>query len=196
MVLMPSPEGLTPEQERVLLHTARDSIAYGLDHGQPLPVRATDHDPALQAIRGTFVTLQIAGRLRGCIGTLEARLPLAEDVAQHAYAAAFQDPRFPALSREELARVDIHISVLSPHTPLPFADEADLVAKLRPGVDGLVIAKGSRRATFLPSVWESLPDPAQFLVHLKLKAGIDSLDTGADRKAWRYTALSVPSGHD
>lgn len=188
------PDTLTEKQGQTLLRLARESIAHGLTHGGPLPVQASDYEEALQAVRASFVTLQIQGRLRGCIGALEARMPLVEDVAQHAYAAAFDDPRFPRLTDQELPRLDVHISILSPSTPMAFADEADLLRQLRSGIDGLIIAKGGRRATFLPSVWDSLPEPAQFLQHLKLKAGIADDTANGPLEAWRYTAENISEG--
>jgi len=156
-------------------------------------VKVADYDESLQAIRASFVTLNIEGRLRGCIGALEARMPLVADVAEHAFAAAFRDPRFPPVSESELSSIHIHISILTPSSPIDFEDEADLLRQLRPGEDGLIIAKGNRRATFLPSVWESLPDKAQFLQHLKQKAGIDD-DSDDPLQAWRYTTESIPAG--
>ena len=171
---------------------ARDTIAHGLTHGRPLPVRASDYEEALRAVRATFVTLQIGGQLRGCIGALEARMPLVEDVAQHAFAAAFQDPRFSPLSEKEFPQLDIHISILTPSEPIEFQGEADLLNQLHPRKDGLTIVKGGRRATFLPSVWESLPEPRQFLQHLKIKAGISDLDADEPLRAWRYTTESIP----
>ncbi len=189
---MSSPETLTAAQGETLLGVARESIGHGLEAGSPLPVRGPDYEQALQAVRASFVTLNIEGALRGCIGALEAKLPLVEDVAQHAFAAAFQDPRFPRLTQSELPHLDIHISILTPNEPMQFDGEADLLGQLRPGIDGLIIAQGSRRATFLPSVWESLPDPAQFLAHLKLKAGLGNRNSPEPLQAWRYTTESVP----
>ncbi len=191
---MPSHEPLTTDQRRVVLTTARDSIAHGLSHGKPLAVSIVDYPEALRAIRASFVTLQIEGRLRGCIGALEASAPLIEDVALHAYGAAFQDPRFPQLGQGELSQLDIHLSILTPNTPIEFNDETDLLGKLRPNEDGLIISQGGRRATFLPSVWESLPDPAQFLAHLKLKAGIRDHVSDGSLKAWRYATESFGEG--
>ena len=189
---MPSLEPLSATQAESLLSLARESIASGLKTGKPLPVRLSDYEKALQAVRASFVTLNIAGKLRGCIGSLEAKLPLVEDVAQHAFAAAFQDPRFPRLAESEFPQLDIHISILTPSEPVDFDDEADLLRQLRPGTDGLIIAQGSRRATFLPSVWVSLPEPADFLAHLKRKAGIAGGDSTEPLQAWRYTTESVP----
>ncbi len=184
------PERLTPGQRRTLLEVARASIAHGLAHGAPLPARAADYEPALRPQRATFVTLESGGALRGCIGSLEAYQPLVEDVAQHAFDAAFEDPRFPPVTREEAPRLAVHVSVLSPREPLDIRDEEELLRLLRPGVDGLVIAQGHRRATFLPSVWDSLPEPAEFLAHLKRKAGIPSGPSREALQAWRYTTES------
>ena len=187
---MPSSEPLTAAQGETLLGIARDSIGHGLDAGDPMV--ASNYERALQAVRASFVTLNIEDRLRGCIGALEAKRPLVEDVAAHAFAAAFQDPRFPRLTHSEFPRLDIHISILTPSEPIQFDGETDLLGKLRPGIDGLIIAQGGRRATFLPSVWESLPDPAQFLAHLKLKAGLGDRTSTEPLQAWRYTTESVP----
>ena len=195
MGLMPLSEPLSVAQGERLLRLARDSIAYGLSEGKPLPVRAEDYEQVLREVRASFVTLHLEGQLRGCIGALAARLPLVEDVAEHAFAAAFRDPRFPPLTEGELPQVDLHISILTPSEPMSIADEADLLRQLRPGVDGLIIAKGDKRATFLPSVWESLPDPAQFLAHLKIKAGIGEAENDESLKAWRYTTESIPRGN-
>jgi AmmeMemoRadiSam system protein A len=186
-------EPLAPAQGETLLDVAWRSIAHGLVRGRPLAVDPDDHDQALRAVRASFVTLNLSGQLRGCIGALEASVPLVVDVAEHAFAAAFRDPRFAPLSEPEFPKVDIHISVLTPSTPIDFHDEAHLLRQLRPGEDGLIIAKGARRATFLPSVWASLPDPVQFLSHLKLKAGIDDNDPREPLRAWRYTTESIPS---
>ncbi len=186
---MASHEPLDAALQEELLEVARRSIEHGLVEHQPLAVDPADFPPPLRAERASFVTLSREGRLRGCIGALEARVPLVRDVAQHAYGAAFQDPRFQPVQPHELGDLDIHISILTPNEPLVFTDEADLLAQLRPGRDGLIIAKGPRRATFLPSVWESLPDPHGFLAHLKLKAGISDADP-APLQAWRYTTES------
>ena len=120
----------------------------------------------------TFVTLTQEGRLRGCIGSLQAHRPLAQDVAENAIAAAFEDRRFAPLGREEFLRTRVEVSLLTPAEPFPVTDERDAWARLRPGIDGLVLSYGRRRATFLPQVWESLGDPREFLAQLKLKAGL------------------------
>lgn len=169
-----------------LLEIAHASIRHGLDHGRPLSVRAKDFPEPLQAIRASFVTLERQRVLRGCIGHLEATSPLVEDVAENAFAAAFRDPRFPPLAESELAGLTLHISVLTPATEIEFESEQDLIARLRPGIDGLILQEGAARGTFLPSVWESLPEPRQFLAQLKRKAGLPG-DHWSDRiRVFRY----------
>lgn len=178
---------LDPTQRAALLRLARESIAYGLRHGRPLPVDASAYPEDLRVPRATFVTLEIDGELRGCIGTLNAHQPLVKDVADNAFNAAFRDPRFPPLRAEELDRLDIHISVLSPATPINFRDEADLIAQLRPGVDGVILHTPTHRGTFLPSVWESLPNAEDFLRHLKRKAGLPMDYWSPEIRVERYT---------
>ena len=155
-----------------LLCLARDSIEYGLVHERPLPVDYTELPRALADMAATFTTLRYGGNLRGCCGTLEAVRPLAEDVAHSAFRAAFRDVRFEPVGKHELEAVRLEVSVLSSLEPVPFSSEADLLRRLTPGVDGLVIIAEGRRATFLPKVWEMLPDPRQFLVALKAKCGL------------------------
>lgn len=135
----------------------------------------------------TFVTLTEDGRLRGCIGSLEAHRPVGEDVVANARAAAFRDPRFPAVTAAELPRLRVEVSLLSAAEPLTFAAEADARAQLRPGVDGLILTARGHRGTFLPQVWEQLPDPADFLAHLKRKAGLPLTYWGPDVRLARYT---------
>ncbi len=171
---------LTPEERATLLAVARDSIAQGLERGSPLAVDPADYPEALRAQRAAFVTLHLAGDLRGCIGHLEAVAPLVRDVAENAYAAAFRDPRFPPVSPPEFGMLALHISVLTPPEPMTFSSEADLLAQIRPGVDGLILTDGRARGTFLPSVWESLPRPRDFLTQLKRKAGLP-VDHWSDR---------------
>ena len=110
--------------------------------------------------------------MRGCIGSLQAHRPLADDVVANALAAAFRDPRFPPLAADELAVTRIEVSLLAQAEPLPCADEAEALERLRPGIDGLILSCGAQRATFLPQVWDSLPQPHDFLAQLKRKAGL------------------------
>jgi AmmeMemoRadiSam system protein A len=163
----------TPSAEaQVLLDVARGSIEHGVRHGRPLPVEPERHAPALREPRATFVTLERGGELRGCTGSLEPIGPLVEAVAQCAFRSAFRDPRFPPLEAAELPGLELHISILSPLEPLAVASETELLARLRPGIDGLVLREGERLGTFLPRVWESLPEPARFVAELKRKAGL------------------------
>ncbi len=178
------------ESRRLLKEVARASIEHGLRHGRPLQPDPADYPPPLRERRASFVTLKRGGELRGCIGSLEAGRPLVVDVAHNAYAAAFRDPRFPPLQPEELRDLEISLSVLSPPEPLAFESEGDLLARLRPGVDGLILTDGHHRGTFLPSVWEQLPDPADFLRQLKLKAGLPPDHWSPGLRVERYTTES------
>lgn len=192
---MPSTErDVTPafnaEQRRRLLDLADASIRNGLDHGRPLPVTAVDHPAPFREQRASFVTLTIDGNLRGCIGRLEASRPLVEDVADNAFNAAFRDPRFPPLTRREYPQVDLHLSILSPAQAMEFADQADLLRQIRPGVDGLILTEGRHQGTFLPSVWESLPEPERFLAHLKVKAGLPAQYWSGRIRVSRYITES------
>jgi AmmeMemoRadiSam system protein A len=143
----------------------------------------------LKPARASFVTLTQGGELRGCIGSLEAHRPLGEDVSHNARAAAFSDPRFAPLTADELARTRIEVSLLSTPKQLAFADHADLIAKLRPREDGLILEFGGARGTFLPQVWDSLPDPEQFVAELKRKAGLPSSLSTARCRIQRYHVL-------
>lgn len=180
---------LSVVQGQTLIGMARDSIVHGLDHDNAPQVDPADYDVRLQRIQSSFVTLRISGRLRGCMGGLEPCQPLIKDVAVHAYMAAFSDSRFTPVTKEEYRELDIHLSLLSARASISFSSEANLLEQLRPGVDGLIISLGDKKATFLPSVWDSLPEPRVFLEHLKEKAGMER--EAADYQAWRYTADSV-----
>ena len=183
----------TESQRQRLLDIARASIRHGLDKGSPMEVDAGAEEPTLREERATFVTLERRGQLRGCIGTLDARYPVAVDVALRAYESAFEDPRFPPLEESEWEDLHIHISVLTPPVEIPgLSNEADLLAALRPGIDGLVLSDGRRRATFLPSVWEDLSDPVEFVAHLKAKGGWRAGEWPKGMKALRYESESIP----
>lgn len=174
----------------IVMQVAMSSIRHGLDHRSALVVDVNAHEAPLREQRSSFVTLHLGGHLRGCMGGLTARFALLDDVAQHAFMAAFKDPRFPGVCQHELAQLDIHVSILGAQTPIQFADEVDLVVQLRPGIDGLIIGRDSRRATFLPSVWDNLTEPTSYLRRLKEKAGIAPTESPA--QAWRFTVESIP----
>jgi hypothetical protein len=173
---MTDPGSPSPAQQRQLLDIAVAAIRYGLTHKAVMPVPLENYsdneDPLLLEQRATFVTLKINHDLRGCIGTLSAHQPLIIDVAHNAYQAAFRDPRFEPLQSDEFEQLHISISILSPPAIMHVTSEQDLINQLRPGTDGLIIEDGHHRATFLPSVWQQLPDPVVFLQHLKNKAGL------------------------
>ncbi len=162
---------LTLEEQQTLLHLAREAMEYGV-RGKKLPTLDKETLSARLHEQGaSFVTLTIRGQLRGCIGALEAYQPLAEDVREHARAAALEDPRFPPVREDELSRIQIEVSRLTRPVPLKYKDAEDLLSKLRPHVDGVILKDGYRRATFLPQVWEKIPDPAAFLNNLCYKMG-------------------------
>lgn len=149
---------------------ARASIGHGLREGRPLPVDPESYAPELRAPAASFVTLRENGELRGCTGSLEPSQPLVVDVAENAFRSAFGDPRFPPLTARELEELSISVSVLSALEPIPAVSREELLARLRPGIDGLVLRDGNHAGTFLPSVWESLPDPEEFLDSLFRKS--------------------------
>jgi AmmeMemoRadiSam system protein A len=157
-----------PDLGNALLTIARSAIAQELG----LPGRGKPGHALLGQPGATFVTLKRAGELRGCIGSLRPTRPLGVDVHANAIAAAFGDPRFPPLARHEFEEVVVEVSLLSADEPIAVVDEADLIARLRPGLDGLVLGYGHRRATFLPQVWDALPEPREFVAALKRKAGL------------------------
>lgn len=182
---------LLGEHGETILRLAARSIMHGLAEGNPVGVTADDVPQPLRDEGACFVTLKRAGKLRGCIGTAEARRPLFEDVAENSFRTAFKDPRFPALKAEELEGLALSVSVLSRQTEMDFSGEADFLEMLRPGLDGLVIEDGKRRALFLPSVWKQLPDPVTFTRHLKTKAGMAKDHWSDTFKAWRFTTGEV-----
>ncbi|HNX53494.1 MAG TPA: AmmeMemoRadiSam system protein A [Pontiellaceae bacterium] len=181
------------EYQQLLVEIARHAISQSLSNrGEKKP--GSGKFPAeLMQKRATFVTLTIDGQLRGCIGMLEAVRPLAEDVAANARAAAFEDPRFPPLTKKEFEKLEIHISVLSPPEEMTFLSEEDVLNQIRPGVDGLILQEGFRRGTFLPSVWEELPEKKLFWRHLKLKAGLPADYWSDSLRVFRYTTEYFPA---
>jgi AmmeMemoRadiSam system protein A len=174
---------LVPADGARLLAIAQASLAHGLRHGSALPLDAAAESPPLRALGASFVTLRTVGReLRGCIGTLEPVRPVAADVAENAYGAAFRDPRFPPLGAREAGALQLSVSLLGAPVRL---------AQLQPGRDGLILALGARRATFLPEVWDALPAPAEFLEALKRKAGLPPGFWSDRIETFRYETLSI-----
>lgn len=176
--------GLTVEEKRILLQLAREAIREAVYRHRLLPMDPECVPPRLRELGAAFVTLTEDGELRGCIGTLEAYQPLFEDVREHAAAAALEDFRFPPVRPEEVEGLEIEISRLTEPQALIYEDGSDLLQKLRPCVDGVVLRDGIRRATFLPQVWEKLSEPEEFLDQLCMKMG-------APRNTWRVRKLDV-----
>lgn len=172
-----------PGRGETLLALARSSLTETLT-GETSNPPETDW---LQQPGACFVTLKQEGRLRGCIGSIHVHRTLGEDVCENARAAAFRDPRFPPLIKDELDRTSIEVSLLSPLEALDFSSEEELLAQIRPAIDGLVLEYQEHRGTFLPAVWESLPRPGDFLRQLKRKAGLETDFWSPEAKVWRFT---------
>jgi len=177
-------EKLTPEEKQTLLHIARQSLELAIRGEKLPPLDEARLTPCLREAGASFVTLTVQGNLRGCIGALEPYQPLAMDVREHAIAAALEDPRFPPVQPKELNQIEIEVSRLTVPHSLEYKDADDLLAKLTPNVDGVILSDGWRRATFLPQVWEKIPDKAEFLAELCYKMG-SAPDT------WRRKHLDV-----
>jgi hypothetical protein len=173
------------EQGTILLAIARESLAAALSLGE----ESDWNDPWLREPGATFITLRRLGALRGCVGSIRAYRPLLDDVRSNARAAAFSDTRFPPVQPEEHPELSVEVSLLSPCEPCDFNDQEEALAGLRPGVDGVVFEFQGRRSTFLPQVWDQLPEPADFLAHLKRKAGLPADFWHSDVRLWRYTVM-------
>ena len=181
---MSKTKDLSEAQGEALLAEARRTISSRLE-GKNGPSGESKGLPAIfNEKRGTFVTLTIHGGLRGCIGHIIPQESLIEGIRENALNAAFRDPRFRPLTRDEWKDVHIEISILTEPKPLSYTDAQDLLGKLRPGIDGVIIKKGFHQSTFLPQVWDQLPDKREFLSHLCLKAGLDG-------DAWKKGDLEV-----
>jgi AmmeMemoRadiSam system protein A len=174
---------ITDEDRSALFKLARSSIEAELVKGVKV-IRPEKLTPALKEHRGCFVTLHKDGALRGCIGTIEAIKPLVVSVQENALNAAFHDPRFSSLTEQELKDINIEVSVLSVPQELLFEDEDDLRSKLKKGVHGVILSSGWHKATFLPQVWEQLPEMINFLEHLCIKAGMD-------KNCWKYKTTRI-----
>jgi AmmeMemoRadiSam system protein A len=163
---------VSPEDKRYLLGLARKTLEEVVRHGREPVVEAPDVSERLRQPSGAFVTLEKNGQLRGCIGHIQPREPLYRAVIDNAHSAAMRDTRFSPVTPEELASIEVEVSVLTVPQPLEFSSPEDLLNQLTPHQDGLVLTVGFRRSTFLPQVWEKLPDKVKFLQHLSTKAGL------------------------
>ena len=177
-------DGLTLDEQKTLLRMARDAMEHGVKNEKLPSLDESVLTPRLREDGASFVTLTVRGQLRGCIGALEPYQSLAEDVREHAIAAALKDPRFPPVREEELSGIRIEVSRMTPPVALEYKDANDLLSKLHPFVDGVILRDGFQRTTFLPQVWEKIPDPADFLDNLcyKMRATPD---------LWRSKHLDV-----
>jgi uncharacterized protein len=184
------------DSERLeLLELARRSIGGSLGRLQAEPAPEEAWSPRLLEPQATFVTLTLDGELRGCCGTIEPHRALVYDVWQNAWVSAYADPRFCPVSATELGSIEIAISVLTPLEPIAVTSESELIASLKPGVDGLLLCYGAARGTFLPVVWESVPEPRDFVAQLKRKIGWPSLALSSQMMAFRYRTETFGSSH-
>lgn len=175
---------LTLEERQLVLGLARQAMEQAVRGQRLTPLDLTTLPERLREPAATFVTLTRRGVLRGCIGGLQAEMPLAEDVRQHAVAAALDDYRFPPVQPDELPQLEIEVSILTEPQPLPYSSTEELVARLRPGIDGVILVSGLHRATFLPQVWQKVPDAELFLSMLCEKAGLPG-------EAWRHGRAEI-----
>lgn len=175
---------LTHEEHQTLLRLAREALTLRVKGGKLPKLDLASMPGRLREDGASFITLTIRGELRGCIGALEPYQPLAEDVREHAIAAGLEDPRFPPVTEQELGKIRIEVSRLTRPVPLEYNSADDLLSRLKPHVDGVILRDRHHRATFLPQVWEKIPDPVDFLNQLCWKMGLDG-------NAWRTKHLEV-----
>ncbi|MFW6115063.1 MAG: AmmeMemoRadiSam system protein A [Thermodesulfobacteriota bacterium] len=181
---MDTADKISEEEGNYLLRVARNTIQNTLNNEKPPQIDWKELPEKFQQQMGTFVTITIDENLRGCIGHIIPRETVVEGIRENAVNAAFKDPRFPPLTKKEFGKAKIEISILTPPRELSYADAEDLLRKLRPGVDGVIINKGYQEATFLPQVWEQLPNKEEFLSHLCMKAGLP-------HDSWRKEKLRI-----
>ena len=178
---------LADTDKDVLTHIAHDSVRYTIEHSEEMPIALSDFSDALNDEGATFVTLKYNNKVIGCMGSLSAHRPLVEDVVHNAFSASYHDSRFPDPKTIEPEKIQIYISLLSPAEEIKFNSEQALISAIRPGTDGLILSDKQQRGTFLPSVWESIPDPESFLKQLKRKAGLPTDYWSDTLKVHRYT---------
>ena len=192
MTSQPDNMELSGEDQSGLVELAHQSIRHGLHHGRQPPVDTAGHSLPLQAKRASFVTIKLEDNLRGCVGTLEAQYPLVLDIVKNAYAAAFSDPRFPPLTKQEYAHIKLSIALLNPSVAIECTCEEELIACLKPGIDGVSVEEGAGyHATFLPAVWQTLTDRREFIRQLKLKAGLPRDYWSPTLRFRRYTTQII-----
>jgi AmmeMemoRadiSam system protein A len=184
-------QSVSETDQQILLDVAQESIKFALATGRAMEPVMVAYSEDLCRIGASFVTLRIQEQLRGCIGSIRAVWPLVIDVSRNAYEAAFGDPRFPPLRDDEFPETSIHVSVLSPQRMLEARNLADVLAEVRPGVDGVMIRCGKRVATFLPDVWQTLPEPDEFFRQLRLKAGLDPKAWSPEIQVSTYTTQKL-----
>lgn len=180
---------LGEREKTALLHIARKTISEGCTQDLPPEPDLQGQPERFRQPAACFVTLQKHGALRGCIGSTEAHRSLFEDVIHNAFASAFHDSRFPPVTESELSEIRIEISLLTPQQRLAVTSEDDLLQTIRPGIDGLLIRNARHSATFLPQVWQQLPNPGQFLQQLKIKAGMAPGEWPEDMECFRYQCV-------
>jgi uncharacterized protein len=181
---------LTKEDKDILKKVAHDAVMHTVFHSKELPVSLFEFPATLQSHQNTFVTLKYNNKVIGCMGSLEANQPLINDVVHHAFSASYYDPRFPDPKTINPEKIEIHISLLSPLEAIKFGSEQELLSVIRPGKDGLLMCEGQQSGTFLPVVWDSIPDPESFLRELKRKAGLRGDYWSDTIKVFRYTTDS------
>ncbi|MDH5717870.1 MAG: AmmeMemoRadiSam system protein A [Spirochaetia bacterium] len=183
---------LSDSDRSFLLSIAKKSVEYGAEHHKLIKIDYENCSKKLLDKAAVFVTLFKDKKLRGCIGSLEPKMSLAENVVKNAYAAAFEDYRFSSVEKSELSFIEYHISILNKPEEILFSSEKDLLKKIRPGIDGLILEEKNKRATFLPSVWNSLNTTTDFLNELKKKAGFTANYFSKTIKVFRYTVENIP----
>ncbi len=181
---------LTQKDKNVLKNAARKALMHSIEHSEELPVSLSEFPATLHDYQNTFVTLNYNGKVIGCMGNLAANQPLIKDVVHNTFSASYYDPRFPDPRTIDPETIEIHISLLSPNEEIQFGSEQELLSAIRPGKDGLLICEGQRSGTFLPAVWDSIPEPELFLKELKRKAGLPSDYWSDTIKVYRYTTES------
>jgi len=188
MCSAPNQTVYSPHRDWLLNH-ARHALVYGVKNNRAPEVHLDELPEILLEERATFITLEKDGSLRGCIGRLEASQPLVIDIAENTVAAALEDPRFPPVMDNEITSIVLSISILTPPELMNISSEKELLESIRPEIDGLILEEGRRRATFLPSVWDDLKQPRDFIDHLKQKAGWSPAYWSDQIRAYRYQTI-------